>query len=211
MSSFELQNLLHRIARRMTAPVLALAVGSSELGAQVLAIPGGANAAQIIAHAEAEGAAFRRSPGPVAVPAIFASPAEFYEEFLGRDLIPVRNQHTENRTCVTGHGVGPIRSGEFVVGGQLSGRVAMIAGRPGKVWWAPLLNARNMPPLLVRGRSLAAPNDTVRFTTDNVASSGREPQRNYFFASGIMVPQPGRWLMIATSGANWGCFILTVK
>ena len=32
----------------------------------------------------------------------------------------------------------------------------------------------------------------------------REP----FFASGPRFPTPGKWMMIMTAGANWGCFVL---
>ncbi len=204
--------LMHPFARRITTAMCVLAVGSGESGAQGLAIPGGATAAQIIAHAEAEGAAFRRSPSPAVVPPMFAFPPDrrLFEEHVGRDAFP-GSHGTANRTCAEGHELGPIRSGEFLIGGQLGGKAAMIAGRPGKVWWAPLHNARNMPPLLVRGRRLSAPNNTVRFSSRMVARSIGQPERHYFFPSEIIVPRPGRWLMIATSGANWGCFILGIK
>jgi hypothetical protein len=93
----------------------------------------------------------------------------------------------------------------------------MRAGEVGKVWWAPLHYSHDMPPLLVRGRSLTNPRDTVRFTSARIAwpvfpgaKSVPEAELKYFFPSGITIPKPGRWLLIATSGANWGCFILTV-
>ena len=120
--------------------------------------------------------------------------------------------------------MGPIRSGEFVIGGMLGGTSALRVGRAGKVWWAPLHQSRDMPPLVVRGRHLTAvrgpgltvPADTVRHVKSNVAwpvTSGAPPvpeaEREYFFPSGITVPQGGRWLLIATSGENWGCFIIT--
>ncbi len=199
------------ISRGMTGAICVLAIGSAELHGQP--IPNGADAAQIIASAESEGAAFRRLPKPAVVTTMFASPPEqvVFEEFFGRAVIPVKNQHTENRTCAVGYGMGPVRSGEFIIGGQLSGRVAMVAGQRGKVWWAPLHHARIMPPLLVRGRNLSAPNDTVRFITRMVAQTVGQAPLQYFFPSGILVPRPGRWLMVATSGANWGCFILAVR
>jgi hypothetical protein len=94
----------------------------------------------------------------------------------------------------------------------------MRAGRPGKVWWAPLHYAADMPPLVVRGRNSTTPGDTVWYTTSNVAwpvtpGAPRVPpaERKYFFPSGITLPTAGHWVLIATSGSNWGCFIVTTK
>jgi len=195
-----------------SAAICVLVVGSTAANAQALLIPGGANATEIIARAEAEGAAFRRVPNPGVLPTSFTSLLDrrTLPEILGSGALPP-NKHAEGRSCVVGQGSGPNRSGEFVIGGNLGGREAMVAGRVGKVWWSPMHHARDMPPLLVRGRSLTVPSDTVRFATDQVASVGGRLERQYFFPSGISVPQPGRWLLIATSGANWGCFILTVR
>lgn len=183
--------LLPRTRRGAVLAPWALCV-AAHLSAQTLQIPKGSNEAQITTEANAEGAVFSR-------------------------LSTGTSADTAPRVCVTTYEIGPARSGEFTIGGNLAGLSAMNAGRQGKVWWAPLHNARNMPPLVVRGRSLTAPQDTVRFTSAQVAwpsgASGRpvpEAERKYFFPSGITIPQPGRWLVIATSGSNWGCFILTV-
>jgi hypothetical protein len=184
----DFSRLQHQIA-------FALVVGASvavgrDLRGQTLRVPQGATQAQIVAAAEADGAAYPRFAG---TPTRDASP----------------------RSCVDGREVGPALSGEFTIGGNLSGSVAMRAGRQGKVWWAPLRQAADMPPLLVRGRSLTTPSDTVWYASSSVAYSGGTTlgplvDRKYFFPSGIAIPRPGRWLLIATSGPNWGCFILTV-
>jgi len=66
--------------------------------------------------------------------------------------------------------------------------------------------------------TLNHPRDTVRYTTKSIAitepSVGHRdlPERGdyFFFASGIAIPTPGRWLVIATSGVNRGGFILAV-
>lgn len=198
-------------ARSMAAAMCAVGVGTSDAHGQALKIPGGADATQIITNAEADGARFRRIPNPAVVRVMFSSPPDSRtgRYLIGRDAGP--NVHAEGRKCVAGQEMGPIRSGEFVIGGQLSGSVAMVAGQRGKVWWAPLHEAPNMPPLLVRGRSLTTPADTVRFSTGDIARSVGGTGRHYFFPSGITIPRPGRWLLIATSGANWGCFILTAR
>ena len=109
--------------------------------------------------------------------------------------------------------MGPIRSGEFVIGGNLGGFSATRGGKPTKIWWAPQVNSKNMPPLVVRGWNVGVPTDTFRFTTDRVAVPGKQSsvpadQRDYFFPSGITLPHAGRWLVVATSGSNWGCFFL---
>src|SRR5262249_18095941 len=120
------------------------------------------------------------------------------------------------------HGQFKARSGEFEIGGDLGGclypSASLRSGHRGKVWWLPDHGGSRMPPLLVRGRNLNHPRDTVRYTTKSIAvaklSVGHRelPERGdyFFFSSGIAIPTPGRWLVIATSGVNWGCFILAV-
>lgn len=115
------------------------------------------------------------------------------------------------RTCVTGFDMGPAHSGEFTIGGNLSGLRGLRAAHAGKVWWIPVHRGRDMPPLEVRARSLTNPRDTTRYSTATVAYTVSGATRTYFFPSGIMLPKPGRWIVVATSGDNWGCFILTVN
>lgn len=182
----------NRVASTLLIPacLLLCAVHTS---AQTLRIPRAGTEEQLRAEAAAEGAAFTRTSKTDTTAAV-------------------------PRVCVDAIDMGPAHSGEFTIGGNLSGMSAMRAGRPGKVWWAPLHHARNMPALVVRGRSLTTGSDTVRFTSAKVAwpvvvpgVPVPETERKYFFPSGITIPNPGRWLLIATSGANWGCFILTVR
>lgn len=194
------------------------------LHAQSLIIPRGRSEAEIVAAAEADGAAYPRAATP-------ASSSSASSRWHSADLstIVARLDQTDphsatqasdaaGRRCAVGYEKGPVRSGEFTIGGNLSGSAAMHAGRRGKVWWAPVHYAAEMPPLVVRGRSLTTPNDTLRYTTPTIAwpvipgvLRALQPAREYFFPSGITVPRPGRWLVIATSGANWGCFILSVN
>jgi hypothetical protein len=162
------------------------------LFAQFRTVARNSGEAKMIAIAEAEGAAFRQ-------------------------VALTDGSNPAPRVCVTGYDRGPASSGEFTIGGNLGGADAMLAGRQGKVWWAPLHHAADMPTLVVRGRSLTTPSDTLRFTTGTIAwptaDGGRRvvppAERKHFFPSGIIIPRPGRWLLIASSGANWGCFILT--
>lgn len=191
-----------KTSRYLLACVGTLLLWTHSLMAQGTPIPSGTSEAEIIAAAERQGQDFPQ----------YESPKEPSPRFAA-----VQSGSSERR-CVEGTGVGPIRSGEFVIGGQLGGSRMMTAGRQGKVWWAPLNHSRDMPPLVVRGRNLASPGDTVHYTTPNVAhpvTPGApaipEARRDYFFPSGIILPTRGRWLVIATSGRNWGCFIISAK
>jgi len=161
------------------------AVDTPRLSAQTLLIPAGMEAA------EQEGASFRHLAG---------------------------SSESNPRTCALPWINTSSQSGDFKIGGQISPAFPLIAGQRGKIWWAPVHNSKNMPPLLVRGRNLTTMKDTVRFTLTGIAfpipSSGArvpESERTYFFPSGTTLPTPGRWLVVATSGTNWGCFVLTVS
>jgi hypothetical protein len=154
--------------------------------AQRLPVPQGVRDASIVARAEAEG-------------------ASFYAK-RGRQVAP---------RCIEGHEIGPAESGDFTIGGTLGGSRALRAGHTGKIWWRPAHASAKMPPLEVRGRNLSTLRDTMHFTTATVAWPGGPNQvalkerREYFFPSGFSVPTAGRWLVVATSGDNWGCFIVT--
>lgn len=181
--------------------IVGIVVSTQALAAQVEPIPSGDTEAEIVAAAERQGRAYPRLEAPTDTTPMFAT----------------RNGSAARR-CTEGIELGPVRSGEFVIGGQLGGSRMMRAGLQGKVWWAPLHHALDMPPLVVRGRNLASPGDTVHYTTPHVAwpvTPGpfpvEESGREHFFPSGISLPTPGRWLVIATSGSNWGCFIISAK
>lgn len=177
------QTRLNR-ASLLVSTAVALSALAPRLSAQTLLIPAST------AAAEREGASYRRIAG-------------------SSDATP--------RTCSLPWVSAPARSGEFKIGGQTSPAFPLKAGQRGKIWWSPIHYAKDMPPLLVRGRNLTTIKDTVRFTLSDIAfpvpgNGARVPesQRTYFFPSGTTLPTPGRWLVIATSGSNWGCFVLTV-
>ena len=169
-----------------------LLLGRSFVGhAQSLTVPPGTSWSEIVAAAETDGRIYPRSNASTA---------------------------SAPRTCVTGWDVGPASSGEFTIGGEISDRLPLRAGKVGKIWWKPANAAANMPPLLVRGRNLSSPTDTVLFRSTQIAWQGvagappdHATSRSYFFPSGFSVPSPGRWVVIATSGRNWGCFIVTAR
>ena len=173
---------------RWFAVVALGAAPSTVVGAQSPPIPHGASADVIVAAAETEGRLYQRTAD-------------------AKDSVA--------RSCVTGWDSGPARSGEFTIGGQISFLRPLRAGKRGKIWWKPLKAAADMPALIVRGRNLSNARDSVRYSTAGIAWSGSPgtpvlaSMRSYFFPSAFSVPSPGRWLVIATSGTNWGCFIVT--
>ena len=182
------------------AAVLILIVAHGLLGVDLSGqapVAAGADEARLVAQAESEGSKHGRldPPGTLA--------ANFLKEVAG----------TSDRKCVEGHEVGPVRSGEFVIGGQLGGRKGAVAGTPAKIWWAPLHSSAAMPTLIVRMRNLAAPADTVAFASNRIGfvKSSESGEYEYFFPSVITFPRAGRWLLIAASGPDWGCFILGVR
>ncbi len=60
--------------------------------------------------------------------------------------------------------------------------------------------------LVVRGVLLGSPSDTVRFT---LAEWSRGlPDGEFYYVSHFAWPKTGHWLVVATSGSDWGCFIL---
>lgn len=124
---------------------------------------------------------------------------------------------TGARRCVAGIGRGPVRSGEFVIGGELSGKDPRDTrkGVAPKIWWSPLHHGPKME-LLVRGRHVGAGGE-YRFLGTTVAHSSQGPnqqtpieEREYFFPSGIEFLHSGKWVVVATQGSDWGCFILTL-
>jgi hypothetical protein len=180
---------------------LLIGLAVSDRAAAQLPIPAGSSEAEIVAAAQLEATTFPRLE-------VTRTPS--------RSFLTVQTG-TSDRRCIEGNEIGPVRSGEFVIGGQLSGSRAMEPGRPGKIWWAPLNHSIDMGPLLVRGRNINSPLDTVRYTTKTVAwpvtsdTPVPEADREYFYPSGITIPKSGRWLLVASSGGNWGCFIITTR
>lgn len=113
------------------------------------------------------------------------------------------------RKCMTARASAPLRSGEFFIGGELNS-----GPRPSgqvKIWWEPKHPADSLP-LVVRGVSLTNPADTLRQMMKELAigmgPDGRATGPT-FFPSGLWFPASGRFLVVATSGADWGCFILS--
>ena len=123
---------------------------------------------------------------------------------------------TPMRKCVVAREA-IVRSGDFVVGWQNAKTPGLKAGRREKIWWVPLHASKGMPPLQLRGRSLTSPAESLVLDVADVAvTSGLGPgdspkERNFFFPAPVTFSRPGRWLVVAGTGANWGCFVFSVK
>ena len=152
--------------------------------------------------AEVEGAAFPRG-SPADVQIGFDAPAE-----VG----------TPDRRCVDVGNSRAALSGDFTAGpfGSLLGGGFRTSWHEGhtKVWWAPrhLADARPRDVgengLLVRSRRLDVPSEAALYRYGGIV---RSMNGVGFFNSGFWLPSSGRWMVVATFGANWGCFVVDLR
>jgi hypothetical protein len=111
---------------------------------------------------------------------------------------------SRERRCVDAETHAMAKSGEFVAG-PFSDYVTMVGTGKRKVWWAPQDNATaTMPPLQVRATKVGAPDVAVNWTLPSVVQN----ENGYFFNTLILFPENGKWLVVVSSGNNWGCFVL---
>ena len=114
---------------------------------------------------------------------------------------------TSERRCVEVPTPGPVRSGEFRLTYM---PVRPQAGRPHKIAWSPTDGSPSMS-LQVRGRLVSDSESALALRTSRIArTTGADDDTWYFFPSMIEFPASGEWVVVATSGANWGCFIFDV-
>jgi hypothetical protein len=102
-----------------------------------------------------------------------------------------------------------VRSGEFLAGPFVI-YADMWRQNPenaSKLWWVPL-HTGTMPGLTVRAVLLDDPTVQRVFTAAIVGHNDRG--REAFYPSGVVLPSAGRWMLVATAGPDWGCFIVTL-
>ena len=158
-----------------------------------------------IPAAEAEGAAFPRSAAPHTVARDFRSPVSGTSE--RRCVVPPPDSLLGDT----------LRSGDFIVRGSIGRRTGPMGhslGRARKLLWEPLHNPYVYPTrsgLLVRAVRLGHSSDTLRLAVAHAAYPGiKMKYTEAGYPSGFNFPSPGEWLMVATSGTDWGCFLLTI-
>jgi hypothetical protein len=130
---------------------------------------------------------------------------------------------TAERRCVAAAGYvaytssmpnGSLRSGDFIVRGEFSkaswGGFQAVKGY--KVLWVPLHgSALRKPPLVVRAARVGNPADSVSFRVEGLAHGGADrPPPLYGYPSEVSLPSAGQWVIVATAGNDWGCFVLDV-
>ena len=165
-----------------------------------------------VAEAVAEGAAFPHAAVPLAVQPDFAGP------FGGTSERVCAQQPNEP---IPG---GSLRSGDIIIRSRLTGRWGLHAGQGHKILWMPLHGpadtstkmsfaewrnkAMEHAPLLIRAVRVGVgyPADSLRQTVIGLTGGPRQ----FGFPSTVTFPTAGQWLVIATTGEDWGCFLLTV-
>jgi hypothetical protein len=149
---------------------------------------------------------------------VFQTPAEV--EQLPRDFLDGRATlvGSAERTCVevwVRRGEEPvrpgvaIRSGEMIIGGYMG--YGVVNGRL-KVSWKPLKSSEGMA-LSVTGQKLGTENEIIHLIRDRATISNAPTHRrpdDLFFPSILEFTSPGKWVVVGTSGAQWGCFVFDI-
>ncbi|HEY9226620.1 MAG TPA: hypothetical protein VIP11_08245 [Gemmatimonadaceae bacterium] len=151
-----------------------------------------------VAAAEAEGRSFPREAPPTRVRPSFSTP----------------KMGTVERKCVSTSGLSPsptstMRAGDFVAWGQLN---SFVSGQQSKVGWGTLHDpAEGGYSLVIRAARIGNTSDTVRYTrSDYGYSANGLPKVDAFYPTRLQLTRPGVWILVATSGPDWGCLIVNV-
>jgi hypothetical protein len=104
---------------------------------------------------------------------------------------------------------GSLRSGDVIIRGRFAGFWGLRANRDSKILWLPLHNpGEYRDTLLIRAVRIGHAADSLRQSVPDWAWSG--PKTNSGFPSLVRFPAAGTWLVVATAGGDWGCFLLPV-
>ena len=102
-----------------------------------------------------------------------------------------------------------IRSGEMIINGYMN--LGVVNGRL-KVFWKPLESSEGMT-LAIAGQKLGTSDEVLQHTTGlptiSNAPTHRRPD-DLFFVEILEFSSPGKWAVVGTSGAQWGCFVFDV-
>jgi hypothetical protein len=123
----------------------------------------------------------------------------------GRYYTPAGDLSALDPPPATGASTGSgLRSGEFVAG-SFATYIEEWRRDPGfgKLWWFPL-HTREMPGLTIRAILLDDPDVTRVYSAPYPAFNST----GTFYPSSVVLPVVGRWMLIATAGPDWGCFVL---
>jgi hypothetical protein len=152
-----------------------------------------------LAAAEAHGRTFARLDEPLHLPRVVASGEVTLEGSSERECVEVPSR----RGVI-------VRSGEMLIGGSIGYPLTDEGWM--KVWWRPLKSSEGMA-LSVVGQKLGSVNELIGVRTSGpTISSSPESKRpdDLFFPGGIQFSSAGKWVVVGTSGAQWGCFVFDI-
>ena len=153
-----------------------------------------------VAAAEVEGASYTRGTTPPTVSWAFRDPSGGTAE---RKCVAVVPDYSTPG--------GSLRSGEFIMRSGLVSQLRPLAGRQYKVLWLPLHSARDIrQTMLLRGTRIGHPADSIRIRVAGATAAGR-PRSESGFPSIISFPAAGQWIVVATAGTDWGCFLISIS
>jgi hypothetical protein len=118
--------------------------------------------------------------------------------------------HTAERKCFAATGYNPARSGDISARGFDIYNDLWTIGYGKIAWETPNATpgAAPAPLMTVRATRLDPPGATRVFDVHAVEQS--TAGNTLFYPSGIHLPTSGTWMLVATAGPNWGCFLHTV-
>jgi len=180
---------MRSMSKVITATLLAVATAS---GAQSIAAT--------VDAAEAEAKTFPRGELPGVASPLLSQP--FGGSAERKCISPSRDGPIRN---------GSLRSGEFIIRTTFGGPWGLRQNRDHKILWMPLHNPYEYrDTLVIRAARIGDAADSLRKVISNWAwSPGLKT--NSGFPSLVRFPTAGDWLVVATAGNDWGCFVLTIE
>ena len=116
------------------------------------------------------------------------------------------------RRCVDVGSEREVRSGDFVAG-NFAAYSGIWARGSGKLYWIPhrLAWPDSSTPLRVAAVPLDPGSGPRVFEKRTSARTVGVIPEVHFFPSGFRLPGKGTWMLVATAGPHWGCFIFTLR
>ena len=102
-----------------------------------------------------------------------------------------------------------VESGDFIAGPFALYRASWAGGPPKTVWFPAHQSRFQSTPVTVSATPLGASGDSRIFAAQRPGFS-RLFFRNEPRPVVMMLPAAGQWMLVATVGTNWGCFIVTL-
>lgn len=117
---------------------------------------------------------------------------------------------TRDRKCVEVGDGDVVQSGDIVAGSFKFFRSHWQLNGARKLWWAPryLPTGQARSALSVQATPIDRPGGVTSYRREAMV---RSASGQYFFNTDFGLPEAGRWLIVATAGPNWGCFVVVVK